>query len=102
VRLRLRRTSRFERDVAELVLSIGEDNPAAAIKFLDALESLFDRLQEMPHLGKQVVHLPVKTPNLRMIPVPGFPKHLLFYRVLPHEIELLDVLHGARDIEDLL
>ncbi len=42
--------------------------------------------------------------GLRWIFVPGFPKHMVFYRYLPREqaIQIVQVLHGARNLETLL
>jgi plasmid stabilization system protein ParE len=42
--------------------------------------------------------------GLRWVFVPGFPKHLVFYRYLPEEavVHIVQVLHGARDLETLL
>jgi len=37
-----------------------------------------------------------------MIPVPGFDKILIFYKALPDCVEVLRVLHGARDIDGML
>ncbi len=37
----------------------------------------------------------------RRLPVAGFPKHLIFYRQGEHEIFVLRVVHGARDLEVL-
>ncbi len=33
--------------------------------------------------------------------VQGFERHLIFYRVLDDEVEILRVLHAARDIEGI-
>ena len=42
--------------------------------------------------------------GLRWILVPGFPKHMVFYRYQPQEqiILVVHVLHGARDLETVL
>jgi toxin ParE1/3/4 len=42
--------------------------------------------------------------HLRRIPVPGFPQHLIFYEERPEQalIRVVQVVHGARDIEALL
>jgi len=37
----------------------------------------------------------------RVFPVRGFGKHLVFYRPVEDGIEILRVIHGARDIEAL-
>ena len=36
-----------------------------------------------------------------MFVMKGFPKHLIFYRISENEIEVIRVIHGARDIENL-
>jgi len=42
--------------------------------------------------------------NLRWINVPGFPRHMIFYRYLSDEqiVLIIHVLHGARNLETLL
>lgn len=42
--------------------------------------------------------------NLRHTGIPGFPRHLIFYEWLRDQslIRVVDVVHGARDIEALL
>jgi len=40
--------------------------------------------------------------ELRRIPVKGFENYLIFYLPLPGGIDVIRVLHGARDIENLL
>jgi toxin ParE1/3/4 len=40
--------------------------------------------------------------GLRFLPITKFPTYLLFYRPLDDGIELIRVLHGARDIARLL
>ena len=39
--------------------------------------------------------------NIKHLTIPGFPKHLLFYRFDDDEIFVLRVVHGARDLEKL-
>jgi toxin ParE1/3/4 len=40
--------------------------------------------------------------DLRFFPVTRFPNHLVFYRPLEDGLELVRVLHGAREIARLL
>lgn len=37
-------------------------------------------------------------PEVRSWRVRGFPRHLIFYRALPDRVQILRVLHGARDL----
>lgn len=39
--------------------------------------------------------------DIRRIPISGFPKHLMFYRVSPAGVLVLRIVHGARDLETL-
>ena len=39
--------------------------------------------------------------DVRRVAIPGFPKHLLFYRFDDAEVFILRVVHGARDLERL-
>ena len=40
--------------------------------------------------------------DVRFIPVSRFRKYLVFYRSIDDGIEILRILHGARDIQGLL
>jgi toxin ParE1/3/4 len=40
--------------------------------------------------------------KVRRVLVTGFPKHLVFYRSHENELLILRVIHGARDLENLL
>ena len=37
--------------------------------------------------------------DVRSWPIGGFKNHLIFYRPAPHGIEVLRILHGARDLD---
>jgi toxin ParE1/3/4 len=96
------RRARAQADIRALSFHIAEDNPDAARRFLTAVERSLALLADMPRLGA-----PRRTGNpalagLRMHPVRGFENHLIFYRPLRGGIELVRVLHGARDIGAIL
>jgi toxin ParE1/3/4 len=40
--------------------------------------------------------------DLRQWPVPGFEKYLIFYRPAEDGIDVVRVLHGARDLDAIL
>ena len=40
--------------------------------------------------------------GLRVWRIQGLEKHLIFYRTVPDGIEIVRVLHGARDLDRLL
>jgi len=56
----------------------------------------------MPQMGTPRQFRNSRLIGLRMWRVPGFEKHLIFYRVTEGGIEVVRVLHGARDIQRIL
>lgn len=90
------------RDLIELATYIAEDNLDASDRFLTAAEETFKQLAKMPGMGKLT---DLSNPNLagvRQVAVKGFRNYLVFYRPTDLGIEILRVLHGARDIEAIL
>ena len=55
----------------------------------------------MPGMGVSREYGNPRLKGMRMWPVPGFKNYLIFYRATETELEVLRVLHGARDIESL-
>lgn len=96
------RTHVAERDVAELASYLGEQDPAVAIRFLDAVEATVALLAEVPDMGLLCQFDSPKAEGLRVWPVRGFKNHLVFYREIPGGISIIRVLHGARNIERLV
>lgn len=92
---RIIRSSEATIDLAEIAIYIGKDNPAAAERWLDAIDRLLEMLAGNPGMGESVEHL-----------APGVRRHtlgryLLFYKPRPDGILLYRVLHGSRRIESL-
>ncbi len=82
-------------DLEEIYDYIAEDNPTAAGTFVAELRERCGVLAEQPLIGRE---RPELHPDLR-----GFPmgRYVIFYRVLTDEVEIVTVIHGARDIENL-
>ena len=74
---------------------IAEDNLAAAGAFLANLKERFGLLAEQPLIGRERSDI---HPDLRGFP---FGRYVILYRVLTEEVEIVTVIHGARDIENL-
>ncbi len=75
---------------------------AAADRFLAAVEATADRLARMPGLGARWESDHPRLADLRVASVSRFRKHLIFDRATPDGIELVRVLHVARDLDRLL
>ncbi|ANE58057.1 MULTISPECIES: type II toxin-antitoxin system RelE/ParE family toxin [Methylomonas] len=81
---------------------IARDNPHAALRFLEATQQTFDRIREQPGIGsRRYAHLPMLS-GLRFWPVEGFEKHLVFYLERENHIDVLRVLHSARNVPMIL
>ncbi|MDE2365907.1 MAG: type II toxin-antitoxin system RelE/ParE family toxin [Betaproteobacteria bacterium] len=70
----------------------------AAIRFLDALQNTLELICGQPHPGSlRYAHLPMLE-GLRVLAVTGFGSYLVFYIERSSHVDVLRVLHGARDI----
>ena len=85
-------------DLDEQARYIARDNVEAALRFLDAAEAAFDRLRSLPEIGKARKFQHPKLAHIRSWSAPGFEKHVIFYRASPGTIEVLRVIHAARDL----
>jgi toxin ParE1/3/4 len=84
---------RAQIDLAEIWEFIAEDSQARADSFLDRLDQSFHGLAGNPRIGRARGEL---SPNLRSFPVG---RHVIFYLALADGIEIVRVLHGARDLD---
>jgi toxin ParE1/3/4 len=88
-------------NLEELGAFIAKDNPAAASEVVRELRRSFELLVRMPHLGREVRKIKTSE-ELRLWLSPAFRNYLIFYRELPDGVEIVRVLHGARDIQRIL
>ncbi len=80
-------------DLREIREFIATDDPSAANRVLDEVGDRLDLLLESPLMGRQRPELGL---GLRSFPSG---RYLIFY--VPHEdmVQVVRVLHGARDVE---
>lgn len=81
---------------------LGNGNVAAAEQFLELAEATFRQILLAPEIGKQVSFVLDSIGEVRQWRIKKFQDYLLFYRVQEERIEILRVLHGARDLEGIL
>ena len=84
-------TKDANRDLEKIVSYIGERNPGAAAHLTDRLEAECWRLARDPGIGQP---RPDLAENLRFFPVGNY---LIFYRERSEGIQVIRILHGARD-----
>ena len=92
---RVVRTPQADDDLWEILVYIARDNEDAAFRLIDAIDERFEMLARFP-MGGQA--RPELLPNLRSFPVG---RYLIFYRPIEDGIEVLRVLHGARNLRRL-
>jgi len=80
---------------------IAKDNPEAADRVVEAARRMCNILAEHPDLGQRRQFPAMELAGIRSFVVTDFPNYILFYRVAPGGVEIVRVLHGARDIERL-
>ncbi len=90
-------TEPAERDLTEIWDYIAADNLEAADRVLDAIEAAFQRLAERPGTGHYREDLADK--SLRFDSVYSY---LIVYRWEETPLQIIRVLHGARDVRSLL
>lgn len=81
-----------EQDLLDIWLYIAADNPANADRFLDRLEETARKLAEFKHMGSERSEL---AEGLKSFP---YERYVIFYRDAGAGVELVRVLHGARDV----
>lgn len=81
-------------DIAEIWHFKAADSLAAANRWFDCIDAKIESLGEFPDSGTP---RPEMGEGIRS--VPSYP-YLIFYRVLPDRVEVLRVVHGAREMSD--
>lgn len=88
-------TSTARRDLIEIGDYIARDSRKQALNFVVELEGFCDRLSRQPERYPQIARYPA----LRRAP---YRNYLIIYRAGANTIEILRLLHGARDVDAIL
>jgi toxin ParE1/3/4 len=86
---------RSRKDFTEILDYFGETDADSALDFVTRLQLACEQLAQMPAMGRKRDNL---ARGLRSFPVE---KYIIFYRIIKDDIEIVRVLHGARDIENI-
>jgi toxin ParE1/3/4 len=84
--------SRATDDLAEIWDYIAEDSDTQADVFIDTIDRKLRLLADQPNLGRSRHEL---AENLRSFPIG---RYVIFYIVMPSCIQVVRVLHSARDL----
>lgn len=88
-------------DLEEIVSYIRQDNAMAAEAVRDDILETAESLGHQPDLGVRPRFSAARFIGIRFLPSKQYPNCLLFYRELSDEVEILRVLHGARNLPPL-
>lgn len=80
-------------DINGIWAYIAEHNPEAASRIVKEIVGRFVVLRDYPQMGREQDRLLL---NLRSVTVKGY---IIFYQPFEDGVEILRVLHGARDVE---
>ena len=86
-----------EGDLDAIAEFIARESPGGAVKTLLRIRAGMTTLLDQPRLG-QLVHKPPRTRLRKWTVAP----YIVFYRVMDDDLEVVRVLHAARDLDDLL
>ena len=89
-------------DLESIVDYLRKESPDVALRFAEAAQATFARLSEFPGLGSPKLFRDPRLRGVRSWSVTGFPNHLVLYRVIEGAIEVLAVVHGARNLPRIL
>jgi toxin ParE1/3/4 len=96
------RNPRVTAAIEECARHISLDSLDAALRFYDMAESTFAKLEASPGIGRPYNAADQRLAGLRIWSLDGFPSYLIFYRGIPEGVEVLWLIHGARDINAVL
>jgi toxin ParE1/3/4 len=72
-----------------------------AKRWEEGVTSTLLRMAKAPGIGSLCEFSAEELRGTRRLSVAGFPRHLIFYQAREHEIFILRIVHGARDLESL-
>jgi toxin ParE1/3/4 len=90
-----RLTPEASRDLEGIGDYIAEDNPAVAVRVVDAIEEKCRALAQMPEMGRVREELAPGLCNFTA------GKYLIFYRPTDDGIQVIRIAHGSQDLPSL-
>lgn len=88
-----------EFDEAEIYDYLAQRSAAIARRFLDKVDETLQKIRTTPTPGIGFHSANAKLLGLRWTKVRDFPNHLIFFKLSDDLIEVVRILHGARDID---
>ena len=92
----VRRHPLAEQDLVEIYTYISGDNPIAAEKLVRSINDKCESLARNPMIGRS---RPELREGLRSFP---YGAYLILYRIVDDGVEIVRVVHAARNLDDLV
>ncbi len=83
-------------DLRKIYDYIADDNPTKAGEFIETIRKKCHLIAKQPKIGRSRPELHL---DLRSFPIKSY---VIFYRILADTVEIVNVIHSARDIRSLL
>lgn len=93
--MKVRFTPQAEADLEDIGDNIAERNPRRAVTYVRELRARSGRIGDFPHAG------PPRPQWGKDVRIAVHRKYLIVYRVRDETVQILRVVHGARDVEKL-
>jgi toxin ParE1/3/4 len=99
---RVKIAAEAEKDVDDIALGIAVNNLDAALRFYGAVSETYELIETYPGIGTRRMARNRRLTGLRSFGVIGFRNYLVFFRSEHIHVEIVRVLHGARDIDSIM
>jgi toxin ParE1/3/4 len=100
---RILKRPQIERDLIDHFAAIARDKIEPAERFLRVAEESFSQLAANPFVGQKWDSQLPQLADVRVSAMPSrFSNYLIFYRPIANGVEILTVIHGARDLQRAL
>jgi len=86
-----------DQDLSEIADYFDEHCEGVSLRFRERFQETVKRLCRSPNIGERCQFRNPRTQGMRMWLVSGFSNYLIFYRVQGSMLQILRVIHGARD-----
>lgn len=98
----IHRHPQVEDDIFEAAAYLIERSPAAARRFVDAVETTLKNLAHWRRIGSRKSFSQRQLAGIRTWHIAGFRNYLIYYMPAADGIYVLAILHGARDAPPIL
>ena len=88
-------------DLREIGFWLRLDSESVGKRFVVAVRATADDLAAFPLGGTEVRFGDATIRSCRWALVRGFRNHMLIYRIVPDGIEVVRLIHGSRDLDEL-